>query len=226
MNLMSDKTVLSIVTGYHPDQFLINMFEYINHDHLTYFTVKSLNRICSTFGLKIIDVSRTEHKGGSINVIISKNSASWLTQSSVGQLIQREEWLECNDKSFASNLKLNIGKVSSEVYKLIDTGKFKKIYGIGASISTTHLISQFNLAENLTNIFDDDSNKHYKFAPGTGLKVLPLSDLPNAHEDVVIILAWQHTNKILERLKELNYSGKILIPLPSPKITTIEMLRF
>ena len=226
MNLMSDKTVLSIVTGYHPDQFLINMFEYINHDHLTYFTVKSLNRICSTFGLKIIDVSRTEHKGGSINVIISKNSTSWLTQSSVGQLIQREEWLECNDKSFASNLKLNIGKVSSEVYKLIDTGKFKKIYGIGASISTTHLISQFNLAENLTNIFDDDSNKHYKFAPGTGLKVLPLSDLPNAHEDVVIILAWQHTNKILERLKELNYSGKILIPLPSPKITTIEMLRF
>lgn len=225
VNLMSDKTVLSIVTGYHPDQFLINMFEYINHDHLTYFTVKTLQRICSSFGLKIIDVSRIEHKGGSINVIISKNSASWLAQSSVGQLIQREEWLNCNDKSFASNLKVNIGQVSSEISKFINTGKFKKIYGIGASISTTHLINQFNLAKSLTSIFDDDPNKHYKFAPGTGLKVVPLSELPNAPEDAVVILAWQHTNKIFERLKELNYSGKIMIPLPSPKITSLEMLR-
>ena len=32
---MTDKTVFSVVTGYHPDQFAVNMFEYINHDHLS-----------------------------------------------------------------------------------------------------------------------------------------------------------------------------------------------
>lgn len=226
ISLMSDETILSIVTGYHPDQFVINMFEYINHDHLTYFTVTTLERICNRFGLKIIDVSRAEHKGGSVNFVISKNIAKWSTQSSVAQLIQREEWMNCNEESFSGNLKKSIEKIALKVNQLIKSEDFKTIYGIGASISTTHLINQFKLASIITNILDDDPSKHGKFAPGTGLQVLPLNHLASDKQDLVIVLAWQHTNKILKRLIELNYSGKILIPLPNPQITTIDSIKF
>jgi hypothetical protein len=220
-SLMTDKTVFSVVTGYHPDQFSVNMFEYINHDHLFYFTLKSFKNLCENFDLKIIDATRIEHKGGSIQFVIVKNSSQLETQSSVSQIAQREQWLNCNSVEYILNFKSDIKNIKASVNNLLSRIDEPNIYGIGASISTTQLCNQFNLSQKIKYIFDDDINKIGRHAPGSGIEVKALSELPNYSDSFLIILAWQHTNRILGRLSELGFKGQVIIPLPNPRIISL-----
>jgi hypothetical protein len=194
------------------------MFEYINHDHLTYLTVESFGNLCAVLGLKIIDVNKSEHKGGSIQFVVSKNSSTFKIQSSVGQHQQREIWLGANTKEFTKTLELEINKISVRLNQMLQRVKTKDLYGIGASISTTYLCNQFGLNSMITKIFDDDVKKIGLFAPGTGKCVEALSCLPNTSESVAIILAWQHSEKLIQRLKELKYRGHVILPLPNPRL--------
>jgi hypothetical protein len=216
--LMDENTILSVITGYHPDQYAVNMFEYINHDHLTYLTVESFGNLCEVLGLKIIDLNRSEHKGGSIQFVVSNMSSSFKIQSSVGQLQQREAWLGANTKDFTRKLELEIEKISLRLNQMLERMKIKYLYGIGASISTTYLCNQFGLNAKITKLYDDDTNKIGLFAPGTGKFVEALSCLPNTAESGAIILAWQHSEKLIQRLNELKYLGQIILPLPNPRL--------
>ena len=96
--------------------------------------------------------------------------------------------------------------------------KNKSLYGIGASISTTYLCNQFGLNDRLTKLFDDDKNKIGLFAPGTSRCVESLSNIPTTADSVAIILAWQHSEKLIQRLNELKYLGQIVLPLPNPRL--------
>jgi hypothetical protein len=216
--LMDRNTVLSVITGYHPDQYTLNMFEYINHDHLTYLTVESFGNVCKVLNLKIIDVNRSEHKGGSLQFIISKDTANFEIQSSVGQLLQREIWLGANSTQFTKNLKLKVDEVGVDVIKMLNSVNCNKIYGIGASISTTYLCNQFNLNNRIEKLFDDDTNKIGRFAPGSGIEVKALMDIPNMEDSTALILAWQHSEKLIKRLQNTDYPGRIITPLPFPKL--------
>ena len=219
--LMDEDSILSIITGYHPDQFTVNMFDYVGHDHLSYFTVESINLICESLDLKILDVSRVEHKGGSIQILIAKTIFKQDSQPSVSQMLQREKWLGTRSTSFYQGLKSRIEEAVSLVKKNLESQEFDYLNGVGASISTTYFSNQFSIADKLSALFDDDVNKIGRFSPGSGIEVFPLNTLPSGEKHLTIILAWQHTEKLLNRLQENNFRGRVLIPLPTPKIILI-----
>ena len=47
-------------------------YDQINHEHITYYTLSSLNKILKKNQLKIIDVNFNEINGGSAEVIVAK----------------------------------------------------------------------------------------------------------------------------------------------------------
>jgi len=216
--LMDETTILSVITGYHPDQYAVNMFEYVNHDHLTYLTVESVNDLCRRLELKVVDVSRSEHKGGSIQFVIAKESSSVKVQSGVDQLKQREIWMNCNSKKFTTDLAFRINQIGTETQNLLASLRYSHAYGIGASISTTYLCNEFALNDVIEKLFDDDINKIGRFAPASGKYVDSLSNIPSDADGLAIILAWQHSEKLKRRLREVEFKGQILIPLPSPTL--------
>ncbi len=220
-NLMSDSTILSVVTGYHPDQFAINMFEYINHDHLTYLTLKDFQFLAELNNLKIIDCSRVEHKGGSIHVTFARKSAGQIVRTSVAQLLQRESWCRTTEDIEITRLASEVGTITKNTKEILLTFADKPVFGIGASISTTHLVSQFGLSDLIQTLFDDDPNKIGKFSPGASIEVKGIAQIPKESDCIAVILAWQHTNKILERLKQVGFTGKVFVPLPFPRFIDI-----
>lgn len=213
--LLSDRGVVSIITGYHPDQFSVNMFDYIGHDHLSYFSLSTLMRCLDSVGLRVIDAIRSEDKGGSLQVIATRNKSRFSPQARVRQVLQREEW------SWSSNTKivelrqrvLEVkSKINSELEKV-----GSKILGIGASISTSYLVNEFSISNHIAYLVDDDTSKIGKFSPYYGLEVLSFEDSQLKDYNLALILAWQHTNVLLNRLRDIRFKGRVLIPLPEPK---------
>jgi len=218
-NLLSDTGMVSLVTGYHPDQFSVGMWDYIGHDHLLYFSLKNIKQIFDELGLEIYYARRSEYKGGSIHIIGGRKIKT-LDTFRLGYILQREEWIWPSNEIGVANLREKTTLAKRKTLDLLATVNEAHL-GIGASISTSYLINEFEIAENLNFLVDDDRVKIGRFSPYYAIQVIPFTHAKVRSCRNAIILAWQHTNVLLGRLKENGFKGSVLIPLPHPRLLTI-----
>ena len=210
-DLITEDGTISIVTGYHPDQFSINMFEYINHDHLSYFSVSSAVNLANQVGLKLVSAERIEHKGGSIHLLFKHVENEYLVTESISQLLQRESWMQIGNPAFYQLFKNRIEKASLDTQKNLPKSA---LIGIGASISTTHLLHQFEIGDRFQMLLDDDPNKISRYSPGYALQVEPINKLQQFDSTSLVLLSWQHSFKLTKKITRYGNSGTLFSILP------------
>ena len=221
-SMLAPGGAISIVTGYHPDQFAVNMFEYVNHDHLTYMAVNSAAKLAGLAGLQLVSARRVEHKGGSIHFILRPQEAGAAADESVAQLRQREAWMGIESHAFFAETAGRVEAAGAAVRGMLQQLGGMRIAGVGASISTTHLLHQFSIGHMVARLFDDDRNKTGRYSPGFGIEVSRLDDLGQGDWGIAVLLAWQHSTKLLSRVRETGYRGKVLVPLPRPVLVDVD----
>jgi SAM-dependent methyltransferase len=220
-SLLKRDGIFVVQTGYHPEQMKIMMFDYIYHEHFSYFTVEVLKNIFSSCGLELIQVNKTSPKGGSIRAVGQLKNGLRPIDSSVEQLINEEHSIGIRDskkyKHFALDIQNAKLQIIEKLRKLKSEGK--RIVGYGASHSTTTLTYHFELAGYMEYLVDDNQLKHERYSPGYHLQVYSPEKLYEDMPDYVIILGWQHLNSIINRHKAFIQSGgKFLVPLPKLKV--------
>ncbi len=219
--LLTPNGIFVVQTGYHPEQMKIRMFDYIYHEHFSYFTVEVLRNIFRSCGLELIQAAKTSPKGGSIRVIGQLRSGSRAGDSSVDQLIDEERANGMREvatyQKFDSDIQIAKGQVLENLRNLKNAGK--RIVGFGASHSTTTLIYHFELAPFMEYLVDDNPLKHGRYSPGHHLPVYSSEKLYEDDPDYVVVLAWQHQKSIIEKHKVfLSSGGKFLVPLPNLRV--------
>jgi len=221
-SLLDSDGILAITTGYHPMQFDVNMFEYVNHDHLHYFSVTSFSKILSEAGLEIFDVEVSAQKGGSIRVLARKATGQ---DAGVNQWLQREKWQRIGNLDYYVEFKKTMYKLRDDFWAFVGSqgvANDGNWVGVGASISTTHLRDFYELDSQLKYLMDDDSNKIGRFSPGAALEVKPIAAASKGNAALLpVILAWQHEDVLKRRLLEENYSGPVVDVLPRPQLTRL-----
>ena len=214
--MLQPEGAISVLTGYHPDQFAVNMFDYINHDHLSYLSVGSALKLAENAGLKLTGANRVEHKGGSIHLVFHQTGASVEPDESISKILQRERWLRIGDLSTYRALANRIDSASVAVREILSNADASEVAGIGASISTTHLLHQFRVGGSIARLYDDDKRKIGLFSPGLAIEVSSLGDLRGSSSPLALLLAWQHSDLLLARMRETGFRGRTLVPLPDP----------
>ena len=216
--LLAPDGAISVVTGYHPDQFAVNAFDYINHDHLSYFSIASAIRLAEASGLRLTGAERVEHKGGSIHLLFRSIDSKVAPDESITKLLQREKWLDTSVVNTYSALATRIGGALQGVHQLLGVAPDSPVAGVGASISTTHLMHQFRIGGRITRLFDDNVSKIGRFSPGFGIEVSPLKDLGGEEFPFALLLAWQHSDVLLSRMQNVGFTGSVIVPLPNPHV--------
>lgn len=219
VNLAGPQTTFALQTGYHPDQWRKMMFDYIYHEHFYYFTLSSLQNLLSRNSLQILHAERVSPKGGSLRVLACLSGAQSPSQSA-DKIFRREKQQKVHHKDYYHRFFSRLKKQKKTLLKKINRNKSKgiRMVGFGASHSTTTLLHCFGLARFLDYIVDDNPLKHFRFSPGTNLRVLPSQHLYRDKPDLAVILGWQHAEGIIKRhSKFLKQGGKFLVPLPYPK---------
>lgn len=220
-SMLGDDGLFVVQTGYHPDQMKGGMFDYIYHEHFSYFTVEVIQFIFDKCGLELIDAKRTVPKGGSVRVVGQLKGGSRVVSDSVSQLIDYEQLSGVKKINFYQLFEKNILSIKANLQetlkKLVRDGR--RIVGFGASHSTTTLLYYFEIAEYLQYLVDDNPMKHGTFSPGHHLNVFSVERLPEDKPDYVLVLAWQHQANIITRHAQLiNNEMRWIIPLPEIKI--------
>jgi hypothetical protein len=219
--LLTSDGVFVVQTGYHPEQMKINMFDYIYHEHFSYFTVEVLKTIYSKCGLELIHVEKLAPKGGSIRVVGQLKKGSRLVDSSVEKTIAEEKKMGMRKIETFQKFSLELAELKSQLLEKLKQLKSegKKIAGFGASHSTTTLLYHFEIAEHIEYLVDDNAMKQGLYSPGYHLPVYSSDKLYEDRPDYVVMLAWQHRASIAERhQKYLDNGGHWIVPLPQLKI--------
>jgi len=213
--LSNENTTIAILTGYHPDQFRVNMFDYIYHEHTSYFSCQDLVNLGAKVGLKLVDVKKIGLKAGSINAKFKMKTSNTSISAEVGRMLQYEKWLGIRTVEWYDQLKRRIQAAKEQTHRFISEIKPRKIAGYGMSHSVTTLIHHFELTGKVNALTDDNPRRQQKFAPGSGLQVIDPNLLTKNGFDTVVVLAWQHDFLIRERLKKIGFEGNVIRPLPT-----------
>lgn len=221
--LLSEDGVFVIQTGYHPEQFRIKMFDYVYHEHFSYFSARVLKRVVEECGLRLIHVEKTKPKGGSLRATIQRAAGPRTVDASVPRLLEEEEQREVHVPGTYLKFADVINQAGSRLREQLTSWQVagKRIVGLGASHSTTTLMYHFRLHEFVDYLVDDNDLKHGTFSPGKHVPVHPTSKLYGDRPDVALVLAWQHAESILDRhARFLKQGGTFCVPLPELNILT------
>jgi len=213
--LSDENTTIAILTGYHPDQFRINMFDFVYHEHTSYFSCQDLVNLGGKVGLELVDVNKVGLKAGSISARFKIKTSKTSVSAEVGRMLQYENWLGVHTVEWYDQLRRRIQTAKEKTHRVLSKIKPRKVAGYGMSHSVTTLIHHFELTDKVSALIDDNPRRQQRFAPGSGLEVLDPLLLTKSEFDTVIILAWQHDFLIRQRLKNLNFQGNVIRPLPT-----------
>lgn len=220
--LLSPDGIFVIQTGYHPEQFKIRMFDYIYHEHFSYFTVEVLDVFFASCGLELIGAIKTLPKGGSVRVVAQLKSGVRKIDPSVEALIKEERSTGVREIALYEKLAADLDAAKKKVTALLSELKAsgKTIAGFGASHSTTTLTYHFELEPYLDYQVDDNVLKHGLYSPGYHIPVYSTQKLYSEDApDFVIILGWQHHITIVEKHKAyLESGGRFIVPLPELRV--------
>lgn len=191
-------------------------YDSIYHEHLCYFTLVSLNNLLNKYSLYPFDIEFSPISGGSI-VLYIKNKP---TNKSVAlvEFINNEHnngyntfqrWQEFADNSFMHKKLLN---------NIINNQVNKRIIGYGASARSSTMLNFCGINnQKIYKIADQNPLKQGLFTPGTKIEIIHPDTAMACNPDIVLLLAWNFKDEILELLKKkYNYSGTVIIPLPFP----------
>jgi SAM-dependent methyltransferase len=220
-NLLSPDGVLIIETSYLIDLIQNMVFDYVYHEHLSYFSVRPLKIFFSRLGMELFHVERISTKGGSIRLYIQLSGGSKPVQPFVAKMIKDEEekglytldiYREFSAK--ISSTKLSLRNMLTKLKK-----DNKTIAAYGGSATSTTLIYHFGLDDFIEYIVDDNPAKQDTFSPGLHIPVLPSSMIYERNPDYIVLLAWRFAKPIIKKHEYyLQQGGHFILPLPEVEV--------
>ena len=139
---------------------------------------------------------------------------STLIESSVNTLIKLEESQGLYEANVYDSMQLKIETVGREFKDNLKCLKSKnlKVAGYGACATVTTLIHQFDIADSIDFLVDDNPVRQGTLSPGHHIPVFSPASIEHKDIDVIAILAWRFEEQILVKNQELFSDKQILVP--------------
>ena len=174
----------------------------IYHEHVSYFTVKSLSALLEKTGFTINSVDVVDYHGGSLRVIASKNSDKKLC---LKKIIEQESYLFSNKLYNSLSKELDKRKISF-LRKVLDfKNQGYKIIAIGAAAKGNTLLNFLNLNSAIVDYVTDASSfKQGKKTPLSNIPIFGDEKMKESDKICAIVLSWNLSNSIKDKIKLIN----------------------
>ncbi|GAF76795.1 unnamed protein product, partial [marine sediment metagenome] len=203
---------LNLLTGMQWDS--------IYHEHLRYYSLRSLIYLFNKFDMQIFDVERLPVHGGSIRTYACRKG-SYPISENVDKLLKIEKEQGLFDKETYFSFGKKVLNHKFEIQEMLRNIKKedKKIVSIGAPAKGNTLLNYCNITSDILDYAVEKSDlKIGLYTPGMHIKVVDEKILFKEQPDYALLLSWNIADELIPKLKRLGYKGKIIIPLPSPHV--------
>lgn len=205
---LSEKGVFVIQFIYMGSIVANRAFDQIYHEHLLYYTLRSLQTLLERHGLSLFDAYMTPIHGGSMIAYASRTGTRKETARLV-DLKAQEERRGLHQLSTYTRFAEDVQALKEENVAYIhkQKGSGKHIYGMGAPVKGNTLLNYFGIGtEYIDYLVERNPLRKNLYSPGMHIPVILEEDV-KVQPDVYYVLAWNFKKEILARYKELVERG-------------------
>ena len=200
-------------------------YDMMYHEHMTYYTIKSLKKFLSKHNLRIFNIEKIKLRSGSLRFSCCRIKDKRTSSKNVEKYIRDENKNGFNKLSYLKNYNNKIYKTKTDIIEIIKKIKKnnKTVYGYGASGRGTIIMNYCGLDKTyLDYVVDDAPAKRGKYTPGTHVKIVSWEDLKQVgYPDYFVLFAWPFLAEISKKRSEyLKSGGKFIVPLPKVTISS------
>lgn len=213
-HLLDSNGIFMFEVSYLLDMIDGLVFDTIYHEHQSYHSIVPLRKFLAAHDLHLFDVRKVGTKGGSIRGYAQPCGGTHAERPIVASMVAEEDIRQLHLPEIFRDYQASIKEQKDAVNEFVGAARRsgKRVVGYGASTTTTTLLYHFGLQDSLDYLVDDNPVKQGLYSPGRHLEVKPSSVLYDVlRPDIVLILAWQFCDAILERHDRFIADGGIMV---------------
>jgi 2-polyprenyl-3-methyl-5-hydroxy-6-metoxy-1,4-benzoquinol methylase len=200
-----------------------NQFDTIYHEHFSYFSLVTVEKVFAEFGLVIFDVEEIPTHGGSLRIYARHDSDdSRPVLDSVNNLRDLEIRAGFTDTGIYTSYAERVKETKRGLLSFLIEAKSqgKTIAGYGAPAKGNTLLNYCGIRNDFVDYTVDLSpHKQGLFLPGTHLPIYPPEKIAETKPDYLLILPWNLKEEIMQQMAHIReWGGKFVVPIPELQI--------
>jgi SAM-dependent methyltransferase len=199
-------------------------FDTIYHEHFSYFSLVTIERMAARHGLMLIDVEELATHGGSLRVYFAHVGSARAPANRVADLLAREHRLGLRSLATYSSFADQVRRTKRNLLAFLIAAKNegKRICAYGAPGKGNTLLNYCGIGTDFLEFtVDRNPYKHGRFTPGMHVPIYPVTAIDTARPDYILILPWNLQHEIVQQMSHVaGWGGKFIIPIP--EITIVD----
>ena len=196
-----------------------NQFDTIYHEHFSYFSFTTVERVFAAHGLRIFDVEEIPTHGGSLRVYAAhsedhskpvgpRGEALKAREESAG-LTRLDGYLSFGERVRATKRRLLAFLISAK-------GAGKIVVGYGAPAKGNTLLNYCGIREDFVDYTVDRSpHKQGRFLPGSHIPVYHPDKIRSTKPDYLLMFPWNLKGEIMAQMAYIReWGGQFVAPIP------------
>lgn len=233
--VLRDDGIFVLQLSYTPLMIIQKELGNVCHEHIAYYTLKSLEYTLAAGGFKVMDVELNNVNGGSLRAYCSKSNAELSFKTRADRDIASiridslrafelkngyntsEKYLEFFDNMVREKEKfLNFLRAERKLGKIF--------WGYGASTKGNTIIQWFELTDkDINGIAERQSRKFGLKCVGSNIPIFSEDDARLSKPDYMIVFPWHFISEFKSREKEyLRLGGKLIVLSPNFEVISHE----
>ncbi len=200
-----------------------NQFDTIYHEHFSYFSFITVERIFASHGLKLFDVEELPTHGGSLRIFAAHQENTTLAVSSrTAELRGRELAYGMGALGVYRGFDEQVRETKRALLEFLISAKRagRAVVGYGAPAKGNTLLNYCGIRSDFIDYSVDRSpHKQGRFLPGTHIPVFHPDRIRETRPDYVLILPWNLKDEVMEQMRGIReWGGKFVIPIPRAQV--------
>jgi SAM-dependent methyltransferase len=200
-----------------------NQFDTIYHEHFSYLSFTTVNRIFGANGLTVFDVEEHPTHGGSLRVFAQRSdTGQHLRGAKVDELLQREAHAGMTSAEYYANFQAKTEKVKDDFLAFLLEAKRQRetVVAYGAAAKGNTLMNYAGLRRDvILFVVDRNPAKQGKYMPGSRIPIVGEERLQRVRADYVVILPWNLKTEVMEQVNYIRaWGGRFVTAVPELRI--------
>ncbi|MHA1538484.1 MAG: methyltransferase domain-containing protein [Alphaproteobacteria bacterium] len=197
-------------------------FDTIYHEHFSYLSLTTTERILKAHGLSVFDVEELPTHGGSLRIFACREDSGRTVTTNPARIRAAEKKAGLRRIDTYRRFDAKAQAVRRDLRDFLAGVKKagKTIAGYGAPAKGNTLLNYCGIGPDLLPYTVDVSpHKQGRLLPGSRIPVLDPSAIAERQPDYVLILPWNIREEIVEKMKVIRkWGGRFVVPIPEIKV--------
>jgi len=204
--LLADDGAVSVEFPHLMNLLSLCQFDTIYHEHYSYLSLHSAQRIFSSVGLKVYNVEKLSTHGGSLRLWLCHAIHAQPIQQIVADILQEEEAAGLLTAAAYIGFQDKVDSISQTLRNFLAecAQHGSKVVAYGAAAKGNTLLNYAGISHlQIPVVADAAISKQGKYLPGSHIPIVPPAALPEFKPDYVIVLPWNIRNEIIAQLENV-----------------------